>query len=64
MEDSTFRPPSVTIDCPRCGAKADWRPPAIKAAATSWQLDYECTSAHRLTVFVKPKTGSDPDHAG
>lgn len=64
MEDFTFRRPSVTIDCPRCGAKADWRPPAITASATSWQLDYQCANSHRLTVFVKPKTGSDLEQAG
>lgn len=64
MEDSTFRPPSVTLDCPRCGSTAKWQPPAIKVEGTSWQLEYVCVNAHQVRLFIKPKPGTDLDRAG
>jgi hypothetical protein len=64
MKDPTFRLSSPSIDCPRCGGKAAWRRPVMKAVGMSWQLEYECANGHRLTVLTKPKIGTVLDHAG
>jgi hypothetical protein len=56
MDDPDFRPPYTVLDCPNCGAKAQWKSPARRYSAGAWELDFECPNGHRIEAFVKLKS--------